>query len=90
MVQAAIVRAIPGLGDSPGISALVAVVQTLDYSRSRCTSIQGFYETQADPAGELAALRSMQPKQNVLLCHNSARRKGGRGLLMDGFLRRTQ
>jgi hypothetical protein len=34
--------------------------------------------------------RSMQVEQNVSFCHNSARRKNGRGLLMDGFLRGMQ
>jgi hypothetical protein len=29
----------------------------------------------------------MQMKENVSFCHNSARRKSGRGLLMYGFLR---
>jgi EAL domain-containing protein (putative c-di-GMP-specific phosphodiesterase class I) len=93
IVQAAIVRAVSLLGDSPGIFTLVAVVQTsaqLAYTRLGCGSIQGFYETQADPAGELAALRSMQPKQNVSFCHNSARCKSGRALLMEGFLRGMQ
>jgi EAL domain-containing protein (putative c-di-GMP-specific phosphodiesterase class I) len=59
MVQAAIVRAVSGLYDSRGILTLVGVVQTsaqLAYTRSGCSSIQGFYETQADPAGESAAL----------------------------------
>jgi len=32
----------------------------------------------------------MQLKQNVSFCHNSARRKSGRGLLMGGFLRSMQ
>jgi EAL domain-containing protein (putative c-di-GMP-specific phosphodiesterase class I) len=92
-VQAAIVRAVSGLDDSLGIFTLVAVVQTsgqLAYTRSGCSSIQGFYETQADPAGELTALRSMQPKQNVSFCHNSAGRKSCRGLLMEGSLRVIQ
>jgi EAL domain-containing protein (putative c-di-GMP-specific phosphodiesterase class I) len=93
IVQAAIVRAVSGLDDSLGISTLVAVVQTsaqLAYTRSGCSSFQGFYEPQADPAGELAALRSMQPKQNISSCHNSARRKSGRALLVEGFLRGMQ
>jgi hypothetical protein len=30
--------------------------------------------------------RSMQMKENVSFCHNSAWRKSGRGLLMAGFL----
>jgi hypothetical protein len=32
----------------------------------------------------------MQLKQSVLFCDNSARRKRGRGLPMDGFLRGLQ
>jgi EAL domain-containing protein (putative c-di-GMP-specific phosphodiesterase class I) len=59
IVQAAIVRAVSALGDSLGISALAAGVHTsaqLAYTRSGWTSIQGFHETQADPALELAAL----------------------------------
>jgi hypothetical protein len=93
IVQAAIVRAVSLLGDSSGILTLVPVVQTsaqLAYTRSGCSSIEGFYETQADPAGELAAPRSTQPKQNVSFCNNSARRKRGRELLMEGFLRGMQ
>jgi|HubBroStandDraft_6_1064221.scaffolds.fasta_scaffold94133_1 hypothetical protein len=89
IVQAAIVRAVSLLGDSPGIFTLMAVVQTsaqLAYTRSGCSSIQDFYETQADPAGELADLRSMQPKQNVSFCHNSAQRKSVGGRLMARFL----
>jgi hypothetical protein len=88
MVQAAIVRAVSGLDDSPVIFTLVPVVQTsaqLAYTRLGCSSIQDFYETQADPSGELAALRLMQPKQNVSFCHNSARRKSVGGLLMARF-----
>jgi hypothetical protein len=93
IAQAAIGRAVSLLGDSPVIFTLVVVVQTsaqLAYTRSGCGSIQGFYETQADPAGELAALRSMQPNQNVSFCHNSARRKSYRGLPMEGYLRGIQ
>jgi hypothetical protein len=63
IVQAAIVCAVSLLGDSPGIFTLVAVVQRsaqLAYTRSRCSSNQGPYETQGEPAGELAALRSIQ------------------------------
>jgi hypothetical protein len=52
--------------------------------------MQGVYGTLANPAGELAALRSVPPKQNVLFCHNSARRKSGRALLMEGFLQGMQ
>jgi hypothetical protein len=92
-VQAAIVRAGSLLGDSPGISTLVAVVQSsarLAYTRSGWSSMQGVYGTLANPAGELAALRSVPPKQNVLFCHNSARRKSGRALLMEGFLQGMQ
>jgi EAL domain-containing protein (putative c-di-GMP-specific phosphodiesterase class I) len=88
-VQAAIVRTVSGLDDSLGVFTLVAVVQTsaqLAYTRLGCSSIQGFYETQSDPAGELAAFRSMQPKQNVSFYHNSAQRKSVGGLLMSRFL----
>ena len=84
IVQAAIVHAVSLLGDSPGIFILVSFFQAsaqLAYTRS---------ETQADPAGELAAFRSMQPKQNVSYCHTSSRRKSCRGLLMAGFLRDMQ
>jgi hypothetical protein len=92
-VQAAIVRTVSLLGDSPVIFTRVAVVQTsarLAYTPSGWTSIQDFYETQADPARKLAPLPSMQMKQSVSFCHNSARRKSGRPLLMGGFLRGMQ
>jgi EAL domain-containing protein (putative c-di-GMP-specific phosphodiesterase class I) len=60
IVQAAIVRADSVLGDSLGIPTLAAGVQTsawLAYVRSEgCNPVQGFYYTQAVPAGELAAL----------------------------------
>jgi predicted signal transduction protein with EAL and GGDEF domain len=71
-----------------------------------CSSVQGFGYAQGIPAAELATLlvnlipsasaddsdrdRSMQLKQNVAFCHNSARRKSCRGPLMDAFSRHTQ
>jgi hypothetical protein len=89
IVQAAIVRAGSLLGDTPGIFALLAVVQTSApwfYPRLGCSSIQGVYGAQANPAGELTAVRSMQPKPNVSFCNNSAWRKSGQGLLIAGLL----
>ena len=82
IVQAAIVRAVSLPGDSPGIFTAAPVVSAsaqFAYARSGCRSIQRFYETPADPAGEWAELRSMQPKQNVSIYHNPARRKVAEG-----------
>jgi hypothetical protein len=93
IVQGAIVHAVSLLGDGPGIFTLLAVSQTsavLAYRRLGWTSNQDFYEAQVDPTRELAALRSMEPRQSVSFCHNSARRKIGRALLMGGFLRGMQ
>jgi EAL domain-containing protein (putative c-di-GMP-specific phosphodiesterase class I) len=94
VLQAAIVRAVSVLGDGLGMSALAADVHTsaqwVYWGAEGCSSVQGFYYTQAVPSGELAALRSMQPKQNVSFCHNSARHKSGRALRMEGFLRGMQ
>jgi hypothetical protein len=90
MVQAEILRVVSLLGDSPGIF-LRSQSSRRPHSwltRDRdAVTIQGFYETQADPTGELAPLRSMQPKQIVSFCQNSTRRKSGRGLMMGGFSR---
>jgi hypothetical protein len=46
--------------------------------------IRGQNERRPKFTGTMA--RSMQMKENVSFCHNTAPRKSGRGLLMAGFL----
>jgi hypothetical protein len=55
-VQAEILHAVLGLDDSLGISTLTPDVRTVGLHAIWMHSIEGFYETQTDPAGELAAL----------------------------------
>jgi hypothetical protein len=91
------------------MSTLAADVHTsaqrVYWGAEGCSSVQGFYRTQAVPSGESAALLvsltppisadnldriDMKLKQNVSFCNNVAWHKSGRGFPMDGLVRGAQ
>jgi len=98
IVQAAIMRAVSVLGDTPrdlhsggrrpdkkhhSTSALL-----FPATLRRHRKVRGQDERQPKFRGTMD--RSIQLKRNVSFCYNSVRHESGRGFLMDGFLWGTQ